>query len=129
LKKDLRRSIRSGHPWLYEDAFEQLDAAVGEVVDVVDKDGKWVGRGIRDVGPIGVRVFTLEPSEELNAAFFASRIARAVALRERLFAAQTDTTAYRLVHGEGDGLPGLVCDRYGAHAVVRLDGDYLDRWT
>ncbi len=129
LKKDLRRSVRSGHPWLYEDAFERLDAAVGSVVDVIDKDGKWAGRGIRDVGPIGVRIFTLDPKDALDQAFFSARIGRAVALRDKIFSHHRETSAYRLVHGEGDGLPGIVCDRYGEYAVVRLDGDYLDGWT
>lgn len=129
LCKDLRRSVRSGHPWLYEDAFERLDAEPGTVVDIIDKDGKWTGRGIRDVGPIGVRVFTLDPSDVIDREFFERRIAQCLALRQALAFASNDTTGYRLVHGEGDGLPGVVCDRYADHAVVRLDGAFLDGWV
>lgn len=129
LRKDLRRSIRSGHPWLYEEAFDSLDTQPGAVVDVIDKEGKWAGRGIRDVGPIGVRIFTLDPQEEIDARFFERRIERAIELRNRLAFEKSQTSGYRMVHGEGDMLPGIVCDRYDAHAVIRLDGDFLDGWT
>jgi len=120
LKKPLERALRSGHPWVYRDAIEASDAAPGTQVRVLDRQGRFVATGLVDAGPIGVRVFSLR-DEPIDTALFASRIARALALRARVVPEHTD--AYRLLHGEGDALPGFVCDRYGSCAVLKLDGE------
>jgi 23S rRNA (cytosine1962-C5)-methyltransferase len=120
LRKPLERSIRSGHPWIYRDALAPFTAEPGSVVTVEAKSGRFLARGLADTGPIGVRVFTTR-DEPLEAAFFQARIERALSMRARIV--PPDTTAYRLLHGEGDGLPGMVCDRYGPFAVLKLDGD------
>jgi 23S rRNA (cytosine1962-C5)-methyltransferase len=120
LRKPLERSLRSGHPWLYRDALEPFEAAPGTPVRVLDRSGRFLAAGLADAGPIGVRVFSLR-DEAISAALFASRVARAMALRARCLPPETD--AYRLLHGEGDFLPGFVCDRYGECAVLKLDGD------
>lgn len=123
LKKPLERSLRSGHPWVFRDALDATsasDAEPGTQVRVLDRQGRFIATGLVDVGPIGVRVFSLR-DEPIDTALFASRIARALELRARVVPAQTD--AYRLLHGEGDGLPGFVCDRYASCAVLKLDGE------
>lgn len=120
LRKPLERSLRAGHPWIFRDALEAFDALPGESVRVVDRSGKFIARGLADAGPIGVRVFALE-DRPIDDALLSERIEAAFELRHTL--ALPDTNAYRLLHGEGDRVPGVVCDRYDRHAVVKLDGD------
>ena len=112
--------MRSGHPWLYRDALEAFDAKPGSQVRVLDKAGKVLASGLADAGPIAVRVFA-RSDRDVDAALFSERIARAFALRARML--PQDTNAYRLLHGEGDGLPGFTCDRYDRTAVLKLDGE------
>jgi len=119
LQKDLARHLRAGHPWVFRRAIEKAPKglAAGAIVDVTD-DGRFVARGYYDPhSAISVRILTREPAEEIDAAFWRRRIARALALRTELV---RDTTGWRMVHGESDGLPGVVADRYGAFAVVKL---------
>ena len=127
LQRPLERAILSGHPWIYREALAPFDAAPGEAVDVFDKRGRLLAKGIVDSGPIGVRVFTTQAKERVGEALFAERIRTAFALRARALPAETD--AYRLIHGEGDRLPGVVCDRYGKHAVLKLDGEGILAYT
>ncbi len=119
LKKPLERSLRAGHPWVYRDALAPFELAAGDEVRVVDKQGAFIARGLVDEGPIGVRVWSTE-DEPLSDALLSRRIALALSHRERILPPETD--AYRLLHGEGDRVPGFVCDRYGSFAVLRLDG-------
>jgi 23S rRNA (cytosine1962-C5)-methyltransferase len=120
LRKPLERSIRSGHPWLFRDALDAFDVAPGTAVRVDDKNGRFLAIGLADAGPIAVRVFSLR-DVAIDRALFDAKLARAWALRARVIPPETD--AYRLVHGEGDGLPGFTCDRYGACAVLKIDGE------
>jgi 23S rRNA (cytosine1962-C5)-methyltransferase len=119
LRKPLERSLRSGHPWLYREALEAFEAPPGTPVRVVDRKGKFVASGLAEEGPIGVRVFSLD-DRPVGERLFAARFEAAFALRAGL--ALPDTDAYRLVHGEGDRIPGVVCDRYGSAAVLKIDG-------
>ena len=118
LRKKLERVIREGHPWIWRDAIDG-DAEPGEVTTVVDRRGKVIARGIADAGPIGVRVWSTA-DEQIGPELFARRVGQAAALRDAVV--PEDTDCYRLLHGEGDRMPGVVCDVYGAHAVVRFDG-------
>jgi 23S rRNA (cytosine1962-C5)-methyltransferase len=120
LRKSLEQSLRAGHPWIFRDALESFAAASGTPVRVVDRKGRFVASGLCDAGPIAVRVFTLE-DRAVDALLFRARIDAAFALRAQIAPPETD--AYRLVHGEGDRLPGFVCDRYGSCAVLKLDGE------
>jgi 23S rRNA (cytosine1962-C5)-methyltransferase len=124
LRKPLEQALRSGHPWVWRDAVD-VDAPAGAVVTLVDGRGKFVARGIADAGPIGVRVWTTD-DEAVDRGMLERRIARAAELRDRVL--PPDTTAYRLVHGEGDRLPGIVCDVYGAYATMQLDGEGIGAW-
>jgi 23S rRNA (cytosine1962-C5)-methyltransferase len=120
LRKPLERSLRSGHPWLFRDAIEAFEAPAGTPVRVLDRNGRFLAVGVAEAGPIGVRVFSLR-DEAVDAVLLRGRIARAFALRARCIPEHTD--AFRLLHGEGDALPGFVCDRYGKAAVLKLDGE------
>ncbi|MCB9596615.1 MAG: class I SAM-dependent rRNA methyltransferase [Sandaracinaceae bacterium] len=125
LRKNVASAIRAGHPWVYRDALERVDCAPGTVVTVRDRDNSFVGRGVADAGPIAVRVWTVK-NEPVDEALVARRVCDAVRLRERTM--PPDTNAIRLVHGEGDRLGGVVCDRYGDVAVLRLDGAGVAPW-
>jgi 23S rRNA (cytosine1962-C5)-methyltransferase len=121
LQKDLARHLRGGHPWVYKRAIERPPAGLptGAVVDVVT-GGKFVARGYYDPeGAVRVRVLTRDPAESIGPLFWRRRIAQAVALR-RAYVLSEATDCARLVHGEGDGLPGVVVDLYGKFAVLKL---------
>jgi 23S rRNA (cytosine1962-C5)-methyltransferase len=119
LQKDLARHLRAGHPWVFRKAIEKAPRALpaGAIVDVTD-GGRFVARGYYDPhSAISVRILTREPAEAVDAAFWRRRVARALAMRRELV---TGTNGYRMVHGESDGLPGVVADRYDRFAVVKL---------
>ena len=129
LRRKLKRALAGGHPWIYRDAVSGPTPRPGTVVRVEDERGKFVARGLSEPGPIAVRVLTTH-DEPIDDALIERRIAEAIALRQRVVPADTDV--YRLIHGEGDRLPGIVCDVYGAHATLSLDGAaataWRDRW-
>jgi 23S rRNA (cytosine1962-C5)-methyltransferase len=96
--------------------------AVGALVEVMASTGEPVGHGFADpASPIAVRLWT-HGRRPIDAALLRSRAERCCALREALFAG-TRTDAFRVVHGEGDRMPGFVVDRYGPVAIARTDGD------
>jgi 23S rRNA (cytosine1962-C5)-methyltransferase len=117
-------SIARGHPWVWRDAVARgLDGVQpGDEVRVLAPDGAPVGRGIADPGsPIAVRIWTRD-DEPLGPGLWQERARAACALRRWLFAGSR-TTAFRVVHGEGDRMPGFVLDRYAAVAVAKADGE------
>ncbi len=119
LQKDLGRHLRAGHPWVFRKAVERgpKGLAAGAIVDVVEA-GRFVARGYWDPhSAIAVRILTREAAEAVDADFWRRRLARAVALRSELV---HGTSGYRLVHGESDGLPGVIVDRYDRFAVLKL---------
>src|SRR5947209_5765831 len=112
----LKIARRSSHPWIFQKMVEKPANRLppGSVVDVLDRDGQWVGRGFYNGhSRIALRVLTADPAETIDDAFFARRIDRAVGLRRDWLRLDGVTDAYRLVHSEGDGLSGLVVDRFG----------------
>jgi 23S rRNA (cytosine1962-C5)-methyltransferase len=119
LQKDLARHLRAGHPWVFRKAVERAPRSLpaGAIVDVVEGE-RFVARGYYDPhSAISVRILTREPAEGIDGAFWRRRVARALALRRELV---HGTTGYRLLHGESDGLPGVVADRYDRFAVLKL---------
>jgi 23S rRNA (cytosine1962-C5)-methyltransferase len=93
----------------------------GSVVDIIDRDGQWVGRGFYNGhSRIALRVLTTDPTEEIDNAYFRRRLGHAISLRRELLTLDTVTDAYRLVNSEGDGLSGLVADRFGSTIVVEF---------
>ena len=123
LSRDRTRMLKQGYPWIYRDWLADLpQAPAGTRAMVRDKDGSLLAFGMYDpVGPLAVRVCALE-RERLDDDLILAKLQAALALRQSLFDATT-TTGFRLINGEGDGLPGLTCDLYAGHAVLKLDGD------
>jgi 23S rRNA (cytosine1962-C5)-methyltransferase len=116
--------LARGHPWIWRESLAHgLDSVqAGQEVQVVSADGAPVGRGLADpASPIAVRLWT-RGKAPIDEDLWRDRAGRAVALRKQLVAGP-DTTAYRVLHGEGDRMPGFVVDRYGPVAVLRADGD------
>ncbi len=127
LARDLTRSLKRGHPWVFADALRTLPAAPrGAHAYLLDKRGRReIARGFYDPhSQLAFRVCSLEKGQKLNDYWARRQLQRALKLRQTLFADFTgQTTGFRLLNGEGDGMPGLVCDIYGDTAVIRLDGE------
>ena len=122
LKRGRANPLWHGHPWVYSGAVEREEGTseAGDVVEVHDADGRFIGRGfVNPRSQIRVRMLTRK-DEAIDAAFLAGRLAEAKALRARLNLPSDKTTAYRLVNAEGDALPGLVVDVYGDVAAVQF---------
>jgi len=126
LKPGHVRPVWSGHPWVFAQAIARIEggAVAGDEVIVVDPQGNVLGRGLYTPGSaIPVRMYTREDAP-VDAALFRRRIERAVAHRRDLGLPSKvpghETDAFRLVHAEGDGLPGLVIDVFGDVAAVQL---------
>ncbi len=114
---------RSSHPWIFQKMVEKPANRLpgGSVVDILDRDGQWVGRGFYNGhSRIALRVLTTDPNEAIDAAFFARRLERAIQLRRGWLGLDAVTDAYRLIHSEGDELSGLVVDRFGATLVLEF---------
>ncbi len=119
----LKIARRSSHPWIFQKMVEKPSERLppGTVVDILDREGQWVGRGFYNGhSRISLRVLTTDAQEAIDEAFFARKIARAVALRREWLNLDAVGDAYRLVHSEGDGLSGLVVDRFGASMVMEF---------
>lgn len=116
----LNSNRRTNHPWINDRDVVKPDQKVrgGAVVDIIERSGQWIGRGFYNGhARIALRVLTTRRDESIDDAFFTRRLARAIELRQQLGIVGV-TNAYRLVHSEGDGLSGLVVDRFGDQLVV-----------
>ncbi len=122
LTLDTVGTVARGHPWVYRNGVVG-SAKIGEAVRLVDNKGKGVAFGLFDEGIIAVRVLGREAVDVVT--LIRSRVAEAIA-RRSLIGGTTDT--FRLCNGEGDGLPGLVLDRYGQVVVVRLYARAWESW-
>ena len=124
LRRGKEESLERCHPWIFSGAIERITEglkplAEGDIVDVYTKQGNFIARGHYQIGSIAVRVLSFE-EETIDQAWWNRRIATAKALRESLGMVDNErTTCYRLIHGEGDLLPGLVVDIYERTAVVQ----------
>jgi 23S rRNA (cytosine1962-C5)-methyltransferase len=127
LTQPLDNVLRLGHPWLFADAARHDEGLKdGDVVDVVGTSGDWLGRGVVEPeSPLRVRLWTRDPEVDVDQRLLETRIK--AALKRRPFPS-SDTTGFRLLNGEGDLVPGLVCDVYGECAVLRPDGRAAERW-
>lgn len=123
---DAIRRLRAGHPWLFDGSITSISrpGVAGDVAVVFDDHRRFVAIGLYDPdSPIRVRILHAGAPATIDEAWFDHRIAAAIAMRASLTgdgSSAPQTTAYRLVHGENDALPGLVIDRYGPIAVVKL---------
>jgi len=121
LKKGREWQLRKGHPWLFSGAISQAPNKVagGEMVDLVDYEGKFVARGYYNpASNIAVRVLTRSAQEHVDASFLQRRLRDAMELRQIAFDTQT-TNVYRLINAEGDFLPGFIVDRFADVLVVQ----------
>ena len=120
------RSLLRRHPWVFEGSIAGGKADSGETVRVESSDGRFLAwAAYSPQSSIRLRAWSFDEHERIDAAFFVRRIAAAIAMRHRLAVA---SDGVRLVHGEADGLPGLVVDRYGDTLVAQFLAAGVERW-
>ena len=120
LKRGKEESLERFHPWVFSGAIAAAAETIeeGELVTVYTHDGKLVGNGHSQIGSIAVRMLTFDDTA-IDEAFYEKRLCDAYRMRQNLGLQREDNNAFRLVHGEGDFLPGLVVDIYGPTAVMQ----------
>ena len=130
LKKGRERSLKRRHPWVFSGAVQQVtgDPGAGETVEIRDASGQALAlAAYSPASQIRARVWSFDAPRGIDGAFFDGRIREALALREALGIAR-HTNAMRLVHGESDGLPGLVVDRYADVLAAQFLSAGAERW-
>jgi 23S rRNA (cytosine1962-C5)-methyltransferase len=129
LKRREERRLRGGHLWVYSNEVDVAatplqDFAPGEQVEILDAGGNYIASGyVNPHSLICARILSREREQAPSRALLHARLAQALALRERYY----HTPYYRLAHGEGDGLPGLVVDRYGEVLVAQITTAGMER--
>ena len=121
LRKGKEESLKRFHPWVFSGAIASIDEGIteGEVVRVVTNSGDFIAVGHYQEGSIAVRVLTFS-DVQIDDDFWHSRLASALQMRQAIgIADNPNNNTYRLVHGEGDNLPGLIIDVYGKTAVMQ----------
>ncbi len=119
IKNDRIRSIERRHPWIFSRGIVASDDCVdGDIVEVYSKKDKYLGVGYWQDGSIMVRILSFD-KERIDRDFWLRRLEQAIELRKKLGYPGQQTNAYRLVHGEGDRLPGLIIDIYNNAAVIQ----------
>lgn len=121
LKKGKEESLKRFHPWVFSGAIQAIEEGIeeGDTVRLVNRNGDFIAVGHYQEGSIAVRVLTFE-DREINDDFWHSRISSALKMRQSIGIADSPSNnTYRLVHGEGDNLPGLIIDVYGDTAVMQ----------
>ena len=130
LKRGKEDSLRRFHPWIFSGAIHHTEGnpEEGEKVRVFTSENEYIATGHFQIGSIMVRVLTFD-HEDINQAFYEKRLAIAKDVRHRIGVIGDNNNTYRLVHGEGDNLPGLVIDIYGNTAVMQAHsvGMHIDR--
>ena len=122
LKSGKEESLKRFHPWVFSGAISRIEGNVqeGDLVEVFTSQHDFIARGHYQVGSIMVRVLTFDEHEAIDEHFWQHRLEEAYLKRIAIGIAQrADNNTYRLVHGEGDNLPGLVVDIYGRTAVMQ----------
>jgi 23S rRNA (cytosine1962-C5)-methyltransferase len=121
LKRGKEELIKKRHPWLFSGAIDQLEDTLeeGDVVEVLDYQHQFLALGHYQIGSIAVRLFEFEKCA-IDNDYWKKRISEAVQLRRDLGMFNSETTnIFRLIHAEGDGLPGLIVDVYASTAVIQ----------
>ena len=133
LKAGREKSLLRGHPWIFSGSIANVDPEKdqlmsGETVRVVDNSGSFLGWGaFSPASKIRIRIWSRDPDEIIDADFFRSRLERAIHRRERI-ADRNITNAFRLVHAESDGIPGLIVDQYADTLVVQFLASGAEFW-
>jgi 23S rRNA (cytosine1962-C5)-methyltransferase len=126
LREGRERSLLRRHPWIFDSAVARGSADAGETVRVEASDGRFLAwAAFSPASRMRARAWSFEEGDRIEPAFFRQRLADAVALRARL---QVPSDGVRLVHGESDGLPGFVVDRYGDTLVAQFLSAGAERW-
>lgn len=131
LPSEVAWRLRAGHPWVYRDTLggRPLREAAGDVLELHEAEGNFIARGVYDPeGPIAVRIITRDPGEAIDAQAVLRRVRAAELLRTSLLTVppagsprrDAPLNAYRVLHGEGDFLPGVTVDRYADFLVIHL---------
>ncbi|MDT8999682.1 class I SAM-dependent methyltransferase [Paucibacter sp. APW11] len=126
LRAGKERSLQRRHPWVFEGSVAKGKADAGETVRVESQEGEFLAwAAFSPNSAIRLRAWSFDEQERIDAAFFQRRIAAALAMRARLPIA---SNAVRLIHGEADGLPGLIVDRYGDTLSAQFGTAGTERW-
>ncbi len=120
LKTGKEDSLKRFHPWIFSGAIHRFERQPeeGDVVEVCDSTGKFLAIGHYQIGSIAVRILSFTPIE-IDEAFFTQRLRSAYIMRKGLHLITPENNTYRLVHGEGDNLSGLIIDIYGETAILQ----------
>ncbi len=120
LRRGKEESLLRFHPWVFSGAIASIEEGVeeGDLVSVMSHDGRHIGNGHFQIGSIAVRILAWGDTE-IDENFYFDRLLAAFSVRKSLNLLRNDNNAFRLVHGEGDFLPGLVIDLYGSTAVLQ----------
>ena len=134
LKSGKEESLKRFHPWVFSGAIARIDGEPeeGEVVEIYTSKKEFIAKGHYQIGSIAVRVLSFRQDEPIDKDFWIRCLTVARDMRRSIgVAGRADNNTYRLVHGEGDNLPGLVVDVYGRTAVMQAHsaGMHLDRMT
>lgn len=131
LKKGKEESLKRFHPWIFSGAIHHFneEPEEGEVVGVYNSDKEYIATGHYQIGSIMIRVLSFD-NESIDQHFYQKRLAVAIDVRKSIGVICDTNNTYRLVHGEGDNLPGLVIDIYGKTAVMQAHsvGMHVDRF-
>jgi len=124
LKKGKEEAIARKHPWIFSGAIQSMDPCnSGDLIEITDYKGNFCGIGYSGTGSIALRILSFEPVS-IDTAFWEQRFEQSWQLRKELqLGLNTHTNAYRLIHGEGDGIPGLIIDIYEKTAVIQAHTD------
>lgn len=126
LRAGKERSLLRHHPWVFQGSIAKGGADAGETVRVESHDGKFLAwAAFSPSSQIRVRAWSFDEAERIDAAFFQRRVEQAVALRRRL---GIDSNGIRLIHGEADGLPGLIVDQYDDLLSAQFLSAGTERW-
>ena len=130
LKKGREKAILRHHPWIFSGAIQSLEGqpASGETIAVHDSNGQFLAwAAFSPTSQIRARIWSWDESQKIDKAFLQDRIQQAVMLR-KTWVDQSRTAAFRLVHAESDGLPGLIVDRYGETLVMQILSAGIESW-
>ena len=130
LKPEREKSVLHRHPWIFASSIGKLEGSPGkgETVRIGNTKGQVLGWGAYSPdSQIRVRVWSFDPAETIDVAFFRKKLLRAIDLRQTA-AYDSRTNAYRLVHAESDGLPGLIVDQYGEVLVMQCLNAGIEFW-
>lgn len=126
LREGKERSLLRGHPWIFDSAIAKGGGDAGETVRIEAHDGRFLAwAAFSPASRIRARVWSFDEGQRIDAAFFQAAVARAIAARAWF---EVKSNGIRLVHGESDGLPGLIVDRYDDTLVAQFTSAGTERW-